>query len=356
MQNPLVSFVMPVHNGEAYLKKAVDSIFGQTCSNFEIIAVDDGSTDSSLSILKSYRDSRLRVLHNPENAGVAKSLNKGLKASRGTLIARMDADDISLAQRLAVQLDFLKSHPDVGLCGAWIKRFGSGYPYHVAYPVGHETCKAYMLFSNPLAHSTVILRKSMLKENKLSYCETIQAAQDIELWQRCSEYTKIDNIPKILVNYRSHKKSVTSKYRKASLEQLLKVLERGLSKLKLCVNRERIGFHAEVGNGSGMYRRSEIVRASEWLRLIYMTNNDRNVYDAKGLGQAIGFVWFRLCRNSAHLGPWILRAYKSFPFCTLYQPPKSHYLIFLLSIFRGIAGQLKSPQGRLSVRETLDAA
>jgi len=117
MKEPKVTVLMPVYNGEKYLNEAIDSILGQTFKDFKFLIINDGSTDGTADILKSYKDSRIKVTNNEKNIGLTKSLNKGLKMAKSEYIARMDADDISLPTRLQKQVEFMDSHPKVGVCG-----------------------------------------------------------------------------------------------------------------------------------------------------------------------------------------------------------------------------------------------
>jgi len=122
---PAVTVLMGVYNGELFVRDAIDSILAQSYRDFELLVVDDGSTDTTPAILASYDDSRLRVLRNEENIGLTRSLNRGLRAARGGLIARQDADDLSLPNRLARQVTFLESHPDVVLLGTQFVSLGA---------------------------------------------------------------------------------------------------------------------------------------------------------------------------------------------------------------------------------------
>jgi len=119
MVEPKVTVLMPVYNGERYLNEAVDSILGQTFTDFEFLIIDDASTDKTPEILRSYDDPRIRVVTNEENLGLSKSLNKGLALARGEFIARMDADDVSYPYRLQVQHEFMTQHPGAGVIGSW---------------------------------------------------------------------------------------------------------------------------------------------------------------------------------------------------------------------------------------------
>src|SRR5215218_8009066 len=112
---PQVSVILPVYNGEAYLQEAVDSILAQTFTDFELLIINDGSTDDSERIIDSYKDSRVKHLKNEQNRGLIFSLNRGVEAAKGAYIARMDADDVALPERLEKQMQYLKQNKEVGI-------------------------------------------------------------------------------------------------------------------------------------------------------------------------------------------------------------------------------------------------
>ncbi|MCP8319033.1 MAG: glycosyltransferase, partial [Candidatus Methylarchaceae archaeon HK01B] len=119
MKSPKITILMSVYNGEKYLREAIDSILNQTFKDFEFLIINDGSTDRTVEILRSYHDSRIKIITNEKNMGLTKSLNKGLKIARSEYVARMDADDISYPRRLEVQYEYMKKNPDVGIVGSW---------------------------------------------------------------------------------------------------------------------------------------------------------------------------------------------------------------------------------------------
>ena len=124
-QTPIISVIMPTYNTPVeMLSKAVDSVLGQTYRDFEFIIIDDYSTDASVEYLASLQDERVKVIRNPQNLGITKSLNVALSHAKGRYIARMDSDDICLPKRLEKQLAFMESHPEVIVCGTWIETFG----------------------------------------------------------------------------------------------------------------------------------------------------------------------------------------------------------------------------------------
>lgn len=185
---------MSVYNSEDYLKKAIDSILGQTYANLEFIIIDDASTDRSLDIVKSYNDKRILLIKNEVNIGLAASLNKGIEIARGKYIARMDSDDISQSNRIYEQVKYLENNPDILCYGSWARYFGDNMPRSLKIkhflrlydtfrvPLKYEDIKASLLFWIPFVHPTVMFNSALLRQNNLVYNPCLRRAQDYELW------------------------------------------------------------------------------------------------------------------------------------------------------------------------------
>lgn len=210
--SPKVSVVMPVFNGEFYLKEAIDSILAQSFKNFELILINDGSTDDTGEIIKSYSDKRIVLVQNMNNLGITKSLNIGIKHVRGDYIARMDADEISHFDRFEKQVAFLEKNLDVCVCGTLTKTIGKPIETTWMYPLDHESIKASLLFHCCLVHSSVMFRSRILTENNIFYSENYPYAEDYELWVRLSKITKIANLDEVLIRYRIHNNSIGEKH------------------------------------------------------------------------------------------------------------------------------------------------
>ncbi len=201
---PLVSAVLAVYNGEDYLKQSIDSILAQTFTDFELIIIDDGSTDSTAGIIEGYADRRIRALNQP-NQGLAAALNKGIKLAGGKYIARQDHDDMAYPERFAKQVDFLEQHERCGLIGAWAEIWQEDRPSQRAHthPTENEVLKFDLIFNNPFVHSSVMLRKSALdKVGLYSTDPDRQPPEDYELWSRIAREYDVANLPEILEIYR----------------------------------------------------------------------------------------------------------------------------------------------------------
>lgn len=209
-QLPVVSVILPLFNAELFLVQAIDSILNQTIVNFELIVVNDGSTDKSLDLVYSYNDKRLIVINNEENKGLIYSLNKGIEVAKGKYIARMDADDIALPQRLQKQVDFLEENPSIALVGGYaefIDDKGTVFQ-HCKVPITHEDIVQKIFISNCFIHPCVMFRASVIKELGGYRTEAIHA-EDYDLWLRIIQKHNVANIPEILIQYRIHANQIS---------------------------------------------------------------------------------------------------------------------------------------------------
>lgn len=208
---PKISVVMPVYNGGKYLKEAIDSVLGQTFSDFEFIIINDCSTDNTESIIKSYNDSRIKYIKNKKNLGVAESLNMGLEMAKGEYIARMDADDISLPKRFEIQIRFMGRHKNIAVCGGAIESFGEAHGRAYNERSKGKT-RVGFLFKSCLFHPTVMMRRDIIEREHYRYDVHFDKVEDYELWTRILPKYDICSIRRVLLKYRVHSGQVTQNY------------------------------------------------------------------------------------------------------------------------------------------------
>ena len=215
----LISIVLPVYNAERYLDECLNSILGQTYPNFELIVVNDGSTDNSVDVINKYKDKRIKIVENEHN--FIKSLNLGIKHAKGEYIARMDADDIMLPHRLETQFNYMESNPKVAICGSWAETFGARN-YTMKVPVNHFDIVSRLLLSNILFHPTIMLRNGLIGKYPGYpdlYKQKYPCAEDYKLWTDLAvEGYKFANIPEILLKYRLSENQSTNVRRKEMLQ------------------------------------------------------------------------------------------------------------------------------------------
>lgn len=212
MKEPKVTVLMPVHNGERYLEAAIDSILSQEFGEFELLAIDDGSTDGTSGILGAYamRDRRIRVLTNGSNLGLVASLDRGIAETHAPLMARMDADDLSRPDRLERQYRFMGDHPSIGLVGSHAEIWEDDRRTRRAHlhPAEEVLIRFELLFNNPFVHSSVMMRTELVREVGGYLSPRTVYPEDYDLWSRIAERSGVANIPDPLVVYRENDQSI----------------------------------------------------------------------------------------------------------------------------------------------------
>ena len=197
--NPLVTVLMPVYNAERHLREAIESILGQTLKDFEFLIIDDGSSDASTDIVRSYDDPRIRFVLNEKNLGITATLNKGIQLASSELIARMDADDISRPDRLLKQYHFFQQHPDCVLLSSAVRHIYSNNKRPRDVHFKNETVYYELIFNTRIYHPTVMYRRSvLLREGGYQ----TRYAEDFNLWWRLSRKYEFFHDDQILLDYR----------------------------------------------------------------------------------------------------------------------------------------------------------
>ena len=212
-REPLITVIMGAFNAEKYLRESIDSVINQSYQNIELIIINDASNDKTASILTSYSDSRIKIINNKINIGLTKSLNIGLRNSLGEFIARQDADDISMPDRLEKQLNFLMDNQHCSIVGSQcilIDEASREIPFPTPLkPLSMGGIKRYVAIDNPFLHSSVLFRKKVVT-NLGGYNESFRTSQDFELWSRLLRKNIGANMPNKLIKFRIHEGSVSS--------------------------------------------------------------------------------------------------------------------------------------------------
>lgn len=213
-QPPKISVILAVYNGEKYLAETINSILAQTYRDFELIVVNDCSSDRTSEILSTYEDERILIVNNSSNVKISRSRNRGLELARGQFIAVSDADDISLPERFEKQVEFLERHADIGVVGCQVKKIdGNGkFIGNLMRDVWPEAVKWGLFFGSTLAHPAAMMRTTLIKSVG-GYSNDIFVGADYELWTRLIKITRFANLPEYLLLYRIQPENVSSKYR-----------------------------------------------------------------------------------------------------------------------------------------------
>jgi len=297
-----VSVIMATYNTEIpMLREAVDSILNQTFTNFEFLIIDDGSIDESVSYLKTLTDPRIRLIRNSENLGITKSLNIGLREARGRYIARMDADDVSLPERLQKEFDFMESHPDVIVCGSrigTIDETGRVLSISPQRPHDMEDYRVRMLFQNPgPIHPTAFFNNEMLQDNNITYNEELIHAQDYGMWETVCHYGTVYTLDDVLLYRRKHDGQISSARRGVQIKCDKITLKKILTELLGEVTDEEVDFHYTYSGGyfSDVVMNDDV---AAWYDRLLQANKEKHIYNQQKLEKRILTIKKNLVRQT----------------------------------------------------------
>lgn len=298
MQNPLLSVIMPVFNGEKYLSETIESILNQTFTDFELLILNDNSTDSTQAIIESYqqKDSRIRVIVKDVNVGPANLRNEGFSLSKGEYIALMDADDIALPSRFEKQIHVLNTKPEVGVCGTWFTFFGEKKDKTVKQPENHAKIKVSFLSSCSIGNPTVMLRKSVLGDYRFE--NQFVPAEDYHLWSRMITTTDFYIIQESLLKYRQHDSNI-SKTKIENVNRSVRTVKINMLK-QFGIDSSDANIDAYL-NALTLKRKltpKEIKQTIDASKFLISQNEKLGNFDAKLLKKQIESVLLRTVRNA----------------------------------------------------------
>ena len=202
-----VTVIMPAYNVAPYIEEAVESVLRQSFSDFELLIIDDGSSDGTHEVISRMSDSRIRKVRNESNIGLAATLNKGLSMAQTEYIARFDGDDLASPQWLEKNVGFLDSHPDYGICSSGFEWFGTRKGT-VRYPERHADSMCQMLLGCTVI--VPVMRLSVIESSGLRYRPSAFPAEDYDLWASCYRVTKVYNLQQTLFRYRMHTSQIST--------------------------------------------------------------------------------------------------------------------------------------------------
>lgn len=246
---PQTTVLIPAYNCGKFISDAINSVLKQSYSDYEILVIDDGSTDNTENVIKSIASDKIIYLKNDENSGIVKTLNKGIELARGKYIARMDADDIMLGNRLQLQIDFLEQNPDYGMVGGWYQIMDENGKFKKAInlPTDYELLKIGLFFFNQFAHPTVTMRSSLLK--KLKYKQEFIYCEDFDLWTRFSKITKTANLPYYFLSYRWYDSNSCHTKQKELRTSVAELFSREFDELDISYTAKDLMLHLIVNFG-----------------------------------------------------------------------------------------------------------
>lgn len=308
-KTPLVSVVMPVFNAETYLAKALDSILNQTYENLQIIIINDGSSDGSMEVVARVKDGRIRVFHNDGNVGLGYSLNRGIEESGGEYVAIMHADDFAVKDRIGLQVRFLESHSDVGICGGQIIKILNNRRHLFRYPLQHEEIFATMLFYAGFAHPTVMSRRSLYRDYDLKYRNDCNSVEDYEMWTRLLRITRGANLPAVLLEYTCHEAQISVKKYNKMRDYKLPIQKKLLEDIGMSPTDDECLMHARCSVTHDVLSEMDVSAADDWFRRLYDANKKTRLFSEDALKTVLQRRWAGLCGQR---DPMNLIAYKQY--------------------------------------------
>lgn len=278
----MVSIIASVYNCEEYIADMVESVMFQTYQQWEMIIIDDASTDNTWKILSQYTDTRIKKYQNNENRGMTVNLNKALEIATGKYIIRIDGDDVAYPRRLEKQVMFMEENSDVVLAGCWMRGFGSRNIF-LQRIEGAEELRIHLLFDTAVFHPTFIIRKSILDQYLIRYNEEFRYAQDYELEFRLSKYGKLRNIPEILMKYRYHDKQISIEKMLSQQAYANRTRRAVLLELGIALTDEEVGAWQKLSTYRYEANEKELYYMENIVKRILDANESKKIYQNKTL-------------------------------------------------------------------------
>lgn len=329
MKSPTLTVVMPVYNGEKNLTEAIDSVLNQTFNDFEFIIIDDGSTDKSLDIIKTYDDKRIIFINNEKNKGIPYCRNLGLNHAKGEFLAWADCDDLNEPTRFEEQVKFLNKNKEFGICGSSMLRFGME-KYVTPVFNDPELVKATLLFKPSIPNATAMLRLSKIKRFNIKFDESLPIAEDYDFFFRCSLHFPLTNINKILYKNRASETSIMGQYRanESKRDNILKIVnEKILIHIGIIPSESELVVHRSISSSKLFDKMEYYQKAYLWLKLLKLQNKDVGLYQENAFNRVLADQFYFISKKASQLGLpvffyYLNQLYKSFEVVNFYKIAK----------------------------------
>lgn len=296
--SPLVSVVMSAYNGEKYLREAIDSVLNQTFSDFEFIIINDGSFDKSLSIIQSYSDNRIVLIDNDGNKGLIFSLNKGLEIAKGKYIARMDADDICMPERLDLQVKQFLNHPNAVIIGSDYYLLDGEKNIYIKNINDSDYQKAVLLFTPCFCHPTVMM-KNVFKDKQMFYDKDFIHAEDYKLWTDLYSFGDYLNIDRPLLKYRHHASQISNQKNESQLSTSKRIRENYLEKLKFKLSEKQFDVLNAIGNNTFITSLDLLKNIEDCLLHLELQNSIHHSFNKASFNRFLYKFWLDSCGNTS---------------------------------------------------------
>lgn len=283
-KKPMVSVVMPVYNGVLYIEEAVQSILDQTFTDFELIIIDDGSTDGTTDLLKTLKDTRIKLIFFEKNKGVSSATNQGFKEAKGTYIARMDGDDISVKERFEKQVGVLESNPDIIVCGGLVQYLG-GNNNVIGFKETHDEIITELLISCSICMGASMFRRETLQG--YYYDETRRSGEDYEFWTRVAWKGKMYNIQEVLLLYRVHVQQASIMHKPQQIIDDVEIRLQLFKKLDYDMQYYSDNFLTTMLLLNKHIRVDDLIKFIRWLKTLPTLNYRAKVFPNKSFKKAL---------------------------------------------------------------------
>lgn len=296
-----LSVIVPVYNKAPFIEACFESIFSQSFGDYELIVVDDKSTDKSLEVLGSLSDARMRIVPLERNLGPAGAAQRAMDLAKGEYIIRVDADDINLPERFARQVTFMDAHPEVGASGGHLELFG-GESGVWTYPIEQDACHAELLFGNPVVQGASILRTALLRGKGLRFDDHWpRIGEDWLFWVRMSPHCRFANLDVPLIRYRRGEQN--SMHGQAHAEYRAVIIREVFAMLQIPLSEEQCALHMLGLRSFPEPPTPEDVRSfREWLNELRRMNEERGVFPREAFEHRLGRAWNELFFALARFG------------------------------------------------------
>lgn len=320
MNRPLVSVIMPVFNAEPYIKDSLQSILSQTYKNLEVLIVDDVCTDGSMQVVVAIPDSRVKIIRNEKNLGLAASINKAIRLSTGQYLARMDADDVALPERIDRQVAFLEKNQAVDIIGTAM-RF-TGYSQYLSnFPILHQECRIQLLFNVCFGHPTVIFRRNVFDDPMNFYDESLkQYSEEYDLWCRLSNRHRFHNLNEPLLLYRTYPPGIKVEAEELRKRNTLLIQEKYLNSLFGPVSARDFSIHTQLSLMEIVHDRKELKECDEWLQRLIALNETKKEFEEKSFSKILAKRFFEFCYSNSARGLFVLFYYYRSNWARFYRP------------------------------------
>lgn len=307
---PLVSVCITAYNREEYTQIAIKSVLNQTYQNFEIIVIDDGSTDDTVLKIESFKDSRIKLFKNKKNRGVIYSRNHYLKKAKGAYIAVLDSDDIWLPEKLSLQIDFFQNNPEYVMCGTHAEIFyANGETKKWIYPVTDEEIRIRLLWGSAIVHSSLVLKRDVLTDTDILYDESLTSAEDYNFIRELVRCGKVYNMDRILVKYRLHGDQLTLNENYLQKKCAFDISNMYLQDIGISLTTLQVELFRKLFNFEYCFSLEDLKDISFMFLQILLKTSSSKKLEQQYLRQDLSKKWFLVCYNSSHNGISVLNLY-----------------------------------------------